>query len=121
MGMLQNNFSITHLVKKDFFHTIVEAKLKQEFDDMRQFKWSELCEEYTNTSQVNKGQGTVSQFIIAGSDSAKLLQLYEKRLHQMPFFTLARNAEISAEVGAINRTLFIPNRVPPARMGAGCV
>ena len=71
-----------------------------------------LCKKYADTSQMDKGQKTVSQLIIAGSDTAKLLQLQEKRLHQMSFLVkppihepgigfiaLGRDAEISADIG----------------------
>ena len=71
-----------------------------------------LCKKYADTGEMDKGQKTVSQLIIAGSDAAKLFQLQEKRLHQMTFLvespihipgigfiTLGRDAEISAEIG----------------------
>ena len=38
-----------------------------------------------NTSDMNKGQEAFGEFIIAGSDAAKFLDLEEKVLHQMPF------------------------------------
>ena len=63
---------------------------------------------------MDKGQKTVSQLIIAGSDTAKLLQLQEKRLHQMTFLVelpihipgigfivLGRDTEISTMVGYV--------------------
>ena len=63
-------------------------------------------------SQVNKSEETVSALVVAGCNTAKLLQLQEERFHQVAllvkapihvprigFIAFGRNAQISAMVG----------------------